>query len=956
MGGLSLSFGAPLVLAGLLALPVIWWLLRLTPPRPQTEAFPPLRILERVAKREETPSKSPWWLTLLRLALAAFVILALAAPILNPRESALSGEGPVVVMLDNGWASARDWDARRGAAEALLREAGESGRPVSLLLTAEGAANDPAPVEAATALERLAAAEPRPIPADRNAAASRAAGVLAGQTGISLALLTDGLDEPGTAEAAERLRALAPAQTLLYRPSLAGLVGLTGADNATQALEVSGVRPVSEAAAPAETMLRALDAQEREIGRAPLRFAAGSATGEARFEVPVELRNDIARIERDGARDAASVRLVDDSFQRRKVGLVSGEAADLAQPLLSPLYYITRALEPYADLVRPDSADLSTAVPALVEQKPSIIVLADIGVLPEPAREALSGFVDKGGVLLRFAGPRLAASTAEDDLVPVRLRGGERQLGGSLSWSEPQKLAPIPAESPLAGISIPDDVTVSRQILAEPSAELADRTWASLQDGTPIITAAERGAGRIVLVHTTAEATWSNLPISGAFVDMLRRIVTLSRGTSAAEGDAGAQVHPPYRIMDGEGRLTQPGPNVQPLSIQAGETPRPSADHPPGLYGTSEGYRALNLLAAESTLQPLPDLNLGAPVEARAYGTQDATDLTPWLFAAALLLFALDALALLWLNGGLSRLGRRLGDTRRPSSALPMLLLGALLLGALPEQAHAQAPAPAADEATQGLEGMDAQKAIAATETTHLAFVQTGDAETDRISREGLTGLSQFIASKTALEPGDPMAVDIEKDELSFFPILYWPVHANATMPSPAAISRVDAYMKQGGTVLFDVEGDVAGDLSGSAVSPGQRRLRDILADLDVPPLEPVPRDHVLTKAFYILDNFPGRHTGSDLWVESSVRSADAQARPASAGDGVSSIMITSNDFASAWAVDENGLFVRPTDSADPAQRDYAYRAGVNIVMYVLTGNYKADQVHVPALLERLGQ
>ncbi|KTQ86957.1 RNA-binding protein [Aureimonas ureilytica] len=954
MGGLSLSFGAPLVLAGLLALPLIWWLLRLTPPRPQTETFPPLRILERVAKREETPSKSPWWLTLLRLLLAAAVILALAAPILNPRESALTGNGPVVVFLDNGWASARDWTARRGAAEALIREAGESGRPVSLVLTADGNANDPAPVEAATALERLAAAEPRSISVDRAAAAKRLAGVLSGQSGISLALLTDGLDGAGTAEATQALRALGPVQSLVYRPTLTDLFALTAADNATEALKVSGVRPTNQASAPAEITLRALDAQEREIGRAPLAFAAGSTAGEARFEVPVELRNDIARIERDGALDAASVRLVDDSFQRRKVGLVSGEAADLAQPLLSPLYYITRALEPYADLIRPESADLATAVPALVKQNPSIIVLADIGVLPQAAREALTGFVDKGGILLRFAGPRLAASTAEDDLVPVRLRGGERQLGGALSWSEPQKLAPIPAESPLAGIAIPDDVTVSRQILAEPSADLPARTWASLADGTPLITAARRGGGSIVLVHTTAEATWSNLPISGAFVNMLRRIVTLSRGTSAAGGEGAAQVLPPYRILNGEGRLVQPGPDVRPLTVRPGEEPTPSIDHPPGLYGTSEGYRALNLFAPGAELRPLPELDLGTPLVSRAYGLGDATDLTPWLFAGALALFTLDALALLWLNGGFARLGRRMAGLKRPSSALPLLLVSALLLANPPHPAQAQARP--ADEATRGLEGVDAQKAIAATETTHLAYVQTGDAATDQLSRQGLSGLSQFIASKTALEPGEPMAVDLEKDELSFYPILYWPVHADAAMPSPAAISRVDAYMKQGGTVLFDVEGDAAGDLSGTSVSPGQRRLRDILADLDVPPLEPVPRDHVLTKAFYILDNFPGRHTGSDLWVESLNRSGDAQARPASAGDGVSSIMITSNDFASAWAIDDNGLFMRPTDSADPAQREYAYRAGVNIVMYVLTGNYKADQVHVPALLERLGQ
>ncbi|WP_062203807.1 DUF4159 domain-containing protein [Aureimonas sp. AU12] len=959
MGGLALSFGAPLVLAGLAVLPAIWWLLRLTPPRPQTETFPPLRILQQVVRREETPAKSPWWLTLLRLLLAALVILALATPILNPRQGALSGDGPVVVMLDNGWASARDWDARRSAAEGLIREAGEAGRPVSLLLTADDAANDPAPVEAATALEHLAAAEPHPIPTNRLAAATRLAGVLANQPGASVAFLSDGLESAGTAEAATALRALQPAQAILYAPPVAGLIGLTGADNATDALIVRGVRPEGETAA-SSVALRALDAQDREIGRAPLAFAAGASAGEARFAVPVELRNDIARIERDGAADAAAVRLVDDSFQRRKVGLVSGEAADIAQPLLSPLYYITRALEPFADLVRAASADLATAIPALVVQRPSVIVLADIGVMPPAATEALTGFVENGGTLLRFAGPRLAASTAEDMLVPVRLRGGERQLGGALSWSEPQTLAPVAPTSPFAGIDIPADVTVARQILAEPSAELSERTWASLRDGTPIVTAATRGAGSIILFHTTAEATWSNLPISGAFVDMLRRVVTLSRGSIGSADATGPEILPPYRIMDGAGRLAQPGAAVKPLTVAVGSTPVVSSENPPGLYGTAEGYRALNLLAADAALRPLGPFDIGVAPLARSYGTQDATDLTPWLFAGAIILFALDALALLWLNGVFGRAARSLRRAS-PASALSVALLAAALASGLPAgRAEAQTPPSAASSpsaATAGLEGIDATKAIAATETTHLAYVETGDAATDAISRQGLAGLSQFIASKTALEPGDPMAVDIASDELSFFPILYWPVHASAPMPTAAAISRVDAYMKQGGTVLFDVEGDaIGGDITNGTVSPGQRRLRDILADLDIPPLEPVPADHVLTKAFYIMDGFPGRHTGSDLWVESLVRSTDAEARPASAGDGVSSIMISSNDFASAWAVDESGLFVFPTDSADPSQREYAYRAGVNIVMYVLTGNYKADQVHVPALLERLGQ
>ncbi|MEF2071661.1 DUF4159 domain-containing protein [Consotaella aegiceratis] len=952
IGGLSLSFGAPLVLFGLLALPVIWWLLKLTPPRPQTEAFPPLRILQSVLKTEETPSKSPWWLTLLRLLLAAIVILALAAPTLNPREAVLSGSGPLALIVDNGWASGPDWDLRQNAAEDLIREAGEAGRPVALVLTAEGPTDDATPAEADTALERLRAARPRPIPTDRPAAAERLRTALAGAASPSLVLLTDGLDSEGAVPALDGLSQLRPNDAIVYRPATDDLVGLTAADNSTEALVVTAIRPDGAAGAPHFT-LRALDEQSREVGRAPLDFAPGEAQAEARFEVPVDLRNDIARLEVDNTFSAGAVRLVDDSFRRRRVALVSGESSDLAQPLLSPLYYITRALQPFADLDQADSADLATAIPQLLQRHPSVMVLADIGVLPEEAESAVQSFVENGGLLVRFAGPRLAAQTGEDPLVPVRLRRGERQLGGALTWAEPQHVAPMADDSPFAGIAVGDDVTVAKQILAEPSAELASKTWASLADGTPLVTAETVGAGTIVLFHVTAEATWSNLPISGAFVEMLRRIVSLSRAGGEAGAQTTARTLPPYRVLDGQGHLTTPGPEAEPLALEAGEAPAVARAHPPGLYGTEDGYMALNLFGPEATLRALPDLDLGTSVTTLGYGRSEALDLMPWLFAAALVLFALDALALLWLNGGLARIGRR--GHGRDAAALPMIALLAVTTVAV-MTTPGQAQDSLSDEAQRASEAvpLDVDRAIEATKTTHLAYVETGDASLDEISRRGLEGLTRYIAAKTSLEPGKPMGVDIATDELAFFPILYWPIDEAAPMPSDAAISRIDAYMKNGGTMLFDVHDDAMSSLSG-AVSPGQRRLREILADLDIPPLEPVPPDHVLTKAFYMMERFPGRHSDSELWVEALGDSEDPS-RPARAGDGVSSVMITSNDFASAWAVDDNGMFLYPTDNADPTQREYAFRAGVNIVMYVLTGNYKADQVHVPALLERLGQ
>ena len=68
-----------------------------------------------------------------------------------------------------------------------------------------------------------------------------------------------------------------------------------------------------------------------------------------------------------------------------------------------------------------------------------------------------------------------------------------------------------------------------RQVLAEPDAALSDKVWARLGDGTPLVTAGPRGKGLIVLFHVTADTTWSNLPLSGLFVDMLRRIVAKAR-------------------------------------------------------------------------------------------------------------------------------------------------------------------------------------------------------------------------------------------------------------------------------------------------------------------------------------------------------------------------------------------------------------------------------------------
>ncbi|HEV7320608.1 MAG TPA: DUF4159 domain-containing protein [Ensifer sp.] len=941
MSGLPFLFGNPAILAALVALPVIWWLLRMTPPRPAAEVFPPLRILASVMKREETPAQSPWWLTLLRMLMAAALILAISDPVMNPRQNTLSATGPLALVIDNSWATVADWDKRVETASAMIDDAEAKDLPVSIVFTTDRQ-HDATSTSAAAARERLGAAQPQPLPAERGPALAAMKTALSGTPPGTLAFLSDGI-ETGDGETMRQVAELGAANVRRIEGNGESAIALTSATNENEGMRVTASRlPLGE---PRAYYVLARDARGTAIAEGELRFDTGATSANALLKAPFELRNDFSRLTIEGLATAGSIHLLDDGNRRRRVALLSGEVHQ-AQPLLSPLYYIKRALEPHADLIEPREEAIGKAIAELLAQNPSILVMADVGRLPDESYPLVTRWLENGGMLVRFAGPRLAGAPADDPLVPVVLRQGERTLDGALSWSEPQPLADYPATSPFAGLERPRDVLVKRQVLAQPTPDLVERTWANLADGTPLVTTAERGRGRIVLFHVSADPNWSNLPISGSFVDMLRRSIQLSRAGGVAGDQASkAQTLPPYRLVSARGELTSETGSARPLEVAPGVPPTVSADTPPGLYGSEEGFVANNLLPDGGTLAPIT----GSLVGDRAEGLEGARPLSirPYLFALALVLFVIDALIVLYMAGGLTGLRGR--GSRGAAAAAVLATLGLATLGFVtlaPAIAHAQDSKPSDEQSLQRLD------------TTHLAYVITGEAEVDRLSEQGLIGLSNYLTYRTALEPGAPVGVDLEQDELAFYPIIYWPVSATAPMPSSRVMSRIDAYMRNGGTVLFDTR-DQFSSLNPSAAgdSPNVQRLQAMLSGLDIPPLEPVPSDHVLTKAFYLLSNFPGRYAESQLWVEAAPNGEEAQGnRPVRGGDGVTPIMITGNDFAGAWAVDVNGAPLLPTVPPDEMQREYAYRAGVNIMMYMLTGNYKSDQVHVPDLLQRLGQ
>jgi len=911
-----IGFTAPWLLLALAALPILWILLRAVPPAPIRRRFPGVALLLGLSDDDTVTDRTPWWLLLLRMLAVAALIVGLAGPVLNPQDDGeQAATGPLLIVLDGSWAAARDWPAQEDLLDAMLAEAGRESRPVAILrLTEPQAPNFQA---AETWRSRLSGLAPSAWEATPGTMAEAAA--MLGDEDFETRWFSDGLARDGRERLLSELQSRGPVTIYESPAPVIALAPATINDGAVQ-LTATRARSGTPREVTIEAHGRDPSGTPRMLATMPLTFEADATTATGELSIPAELRARLTRFEIAGQRHAGAVTLTDDSLRRREIALIAGREDREGLELLSPLHYLEQALIPSADI-------LDGALIDILPANPDVIVLADVATLSGAEQSELLEWAEGGGLLLRFAGPRLAASDVSRDeeapLMPVRLRAGGRTVGGAMSWGEPKSLAPFPEESPFFGLEISDDVTVSAQVMAQPDPTLASRVIAQLTDGTPLVTRKRIGAGQVVLFHVTANAEWSTLPLSGLFVQMLERLAVSSAVALPDLSEMQGTTWQPIEVLDGFGTINDAGtlPGVD------GETLITDPIGPslrPGLYEGPDRRLALNVIKEDTTLSPA---TWPANVPVRGLARPPEAPLGGWLLAAALVLLMADILASLALSG-------------RLMPARAALILAALL--AMPQQSDAQ----------------EQDKALLAASEVVLAHVLTGDSQLDEAAHAGLRGLGETLYFRTSVEPSQPIGVNLEEDDLALYPLLYWPVTPDQPIPTAEAYVKLNEYLRTGGMILFDTrDANVAGF---GASSPNGQKLQRLARPLDIPPLEPIPEDHVLTRTFYLLQDFPGRFSGRGVWVEAAPADAEkVEGMPfRNLNDNVTPVVIGGNDWAAAWAMDETGAPMFPVGRgyAGERQRELAYRFGVNLVMHVLTGNYKSDQVHVPALLDRLGQ
>lgn len=850
MGGLS--FAVPWLLAAAAALPLAYFLLRLSPPPPVRVKLPSLKLLPLEDTSPPQAARPPWWLLALRLGILVLLLTGLSGPSWQPVPDTAPPER-LTIVIDNGWASAARWPEMVETARKRIEAYEAAKTRIAIISTADRRDTSPVPrfVDTKTALNALGALEVEPWGLDREAAAARIP-----DRGDAL-WISDGYEDEG---AAALRRALAGAEVSPFpAPGPVFLAaGRTGDGWAAQLVRPPGGQK--------QARMQARNASGRLVDETEIYFDR-QITGTRLTLAPRE-RAETARLT-VGAGPAA-LYLADLGGLRPRVAVIRGDEG--AAPLQSGDFYVRRALEPYAEVAAVTFADAA-------QDPANFFVLTDVAATPNAAETLLSR-AESGAVVVSFAGPRIAENGTA--LSPTGLRAGARAFGGIMSWQEPQRISSFADERPLEGLPTLDEARVVRQVLgrsSDPDVEI----WATLEDGTPLVSARRHGEGLLILVHTSAGPGWSTLSLSGLFEAMLRRFLPLALDAKSLD-IAAAEPWRLERRLDGRGELATPAEPVE-IANEDWERARVGPQTPPGIYRSGDARRALNIadtLGPRFRFQPLETDGLRAAAE-----TAPPVDLGRWLLLAALLLFAADMIVALRLRGAL-------GVAPRAATAAGALLA---VLSFLPQPANAQS-----------------------TDGPVLGYI--GGTPQDAMIQRGLEGLSMALRRRTSVDPAPVAEVSPGDADIGRYPLIYWPAAARPRMNADEAANMRD-YLARGGLVLFDFGRPLGAD-SGA---------RDLLLPLGLPPLEEAGRDHVLFKSYYILR----RAGGGALWLEQNTGGESGR---------VSGVAIGGGDWARLWSGER---------AVSPSQRESAIRFGINLVMYALTGTYKADQVHTQTLLNRLG-
>jgi len=895
----SFIFVHPFILSLLVSLPVLWWIMKIIPPRAKTIEFPAFFLLKDIKDKDASAEKTPLWILLIRVFMILFFILAFAEPIINPsKDIVLPKDKDILIVIDNNWEASFNWQSRIDKIKEYINKAKINGNNIDIITTAKSSKNNKIEtyysMQAADALTLVDKIEPMPWGANYEEV-GREVKELLGRNSIGKKIFFSS-GSYAFSDFVESFDDVVESNKV-NTPYILRLI-----DSNSERLNLELIRKEG-AVYNKDLSLLAYDAAGNLLDELKVEYPNGKSDYSFTWNMQSEFVKSLSYIEIKGVKAATAKLLFKPSNNNYVVGIaVNEKVSEERRELLSDYYYIKEALVDDVSLEIDKLSDL-------LNKKLSVIILPDSTMLTLEDRDNLKKWVEAGGFLVRFSGSNLAANI-NDELLPVKLRFGERSTSGSMTWEKPIKIAAIPNNSPFFNLEVPKDVEIKSQVLADPSIDVFEKTWLQLEDGTPLITSDKFEGGRIVLVHTSASPKWSNFCYSGLFVNVLKRIILLSDGVNDYNGEGMLE---PIWLEDGFGNLHQFDKKSIVKPVKFGAEFKASPMTPPGIYGDKYGVEVFN--AGNYVVNDISGADLPSGVNVVDYNKSGEINLKPLFLKIAILFLIVDSLAVLWIRGLII------------SVIFTLIIISSNF-------------AIAAEDANINKQEFDPINNI------YFAYIKTDNPDVNNLSYNGLKGLANIVNTRTAIKVEGISAVDPSKSELIYYPFIYWPMASKQRGMSLDAVRNIQNYLLNGGIILFDT---IDQNLKNKGITStiGQEALRDATMALNIPELIKIKEDDILSRSFYLINEYPGLYSGGELWVEKE---------PNSNNDKITSVIIGSNNWAAVWSNDVADMARYVIEPGGEEQREAAYKFGVNLLIMSLTGSYKSDQIHISHILERIGK
>ncbi len=894
----NISFANPLALWAIGSLPLIYLVVKTFPPAPKSFNFSSLYLLKSISSDTITRSKCPIWLLIFRILLILVIIIYFSKPFINSSKLDNKIEN-YFVFLDAGWSTASEWENYKDTLLEIMLEAKKLNKKFYLLRSNPDKERDSTIMFQSTnqLSDYLNEQPPSPWQFNLDKTINKLDKTKFKKNTRYFYILSDFDYYPNEKRISSIIKEKYPNIEIINLVSRIKVLDKPSiiADN----IEIK-VKRLGNFFSEDQFYLKMVSKDGQVIYYKNYNFKKNDHTVIIREKFPLSLINRLEKIEIVDQNHAAGKFYFDDLNKKKIIGIVSEIIDYKENPLLSSVYYIKKALGNENKII---INNLENLISANID----ILILPDVGLIEEKLSIILKKWISNGGLLIRFSGPKLAKEytnfiTTEKTYKKIRF------LGGQLSWEDEPIIESFPDNSIFRGLEIPDDIVIRKQLMLDFKGNQKYTVLGSLKDGTPLITSKEYDKGKIILFHFTANNDWSNIPITNLFVEMLYRTTLFN---SIRKNDSLEEVKMKY-FIDGFGKIQKPDKIIKIKDGIKLQKSHPSPKNIPGIYENDELSIALNLSGNLKYDQFVKESYKNTTEE--VFFKKSISDLSK-IFLYLIIIFSIvDIIATLMIKIN----SNILKTFKKKIGYLSMFFLLFCFIK------------------------NDNLKANDYFNETYLAYVKSANENKNKITKRGLNTLSEVLDRRTSISPRGVIEVDIEKDEIFYFPFLYWPIGKTLPDLSARTITKVKDYLFKGGIIFFDA---YEIKINNSSDSKNLKKMVSFLRKINSNELINIDKKHTLSKSFYLLNSFPGRWNKNLILTDKNDKRIN---------DGVSSIVLGFNDWASAWALDENNYPIYPVVPGGEKQREFAYRVGVNITMYSLTGTYKNDQIHSKSILERL--